>query len=490
MLETTRKAGGAVEHFPLMVPGASPAAQQREVRSPYDGQLLATVEQADGPAVEQALATAAGLFADRDGWLAPARRIEILQAAAAIMVERREELALEAAREGGKPLTDSLVEADRAIEGMKLCVETLRTQGGAEIPMNLTAASAGRAAFTQIEPAGVVLAFSAFNHPLNLIVHQAGPAVAAGCPVIVKPAEVTPLSCMRFVGILREAGLPEPWCQALVTTDLDLAGSMVADERVSFFSFIGSAEVGWMLRSRLAPGARCALEHGGVAPVIVAADADVPEALPMLAKAGFYHAGQVCVSVQRVFAHRSIARELAAALARCADALKVGDPVLAETEVGPIIRQADMTRIAEWVTEATAQGAELLCGGRPVSDTCYAPTVLFDPPDTVRVSTHEIFGPVVCVYPFEQLDDAVARANALPYAFQAGIFTRDLDTALRAVRRLSATAVMVNDHTAFRVDWMPFGGRRRSGLGVGGIPYSMKDMQTEKMMVLRSRELT
>jgi acyl-CoA reductase-like NAD-dependent aldehyde dehydrogenase len=490
MLETTGKAGGAAEHFPLMVPGASPAAQQREVRSPYDGQLLATVEQADGPAVEQAFATATGLFADRNGWLAPVRRIEILQAAAALMAERREELALEAAREGGKPLTDSLVEADRAIEGVKLCVETLRTQGGAEIPMNLTAASAGRAAFTQLEPAGVVLAFSAFNHPLNLIVHQVGPAVAAGCPVIVKPAEVTPLSCMRFVGILREAGLPEPWCQALVTTDLALAGSMVADERVSFFSFIGSAEVGWMLRSRLAPGARCALEHGGVAPVIVAADADVPEALPLLAKAGFYHAGQVCVSVQRIFAHRSIARELAEALARRADALKVGDPTLPDTEVGPIIRPEALKRIDEWVTEAVEGGAELLGGGRPVPETCYAPTVLFDPPDSVRVSTHEVFGPVVCVYPFDDLDDAVARSNALPYTFQAGVFTRDLDTALRAVRRLSATAVMVNDHTAFRVDWMPFGGRRRSGLGVGGIPYSMKDMQTEKMMVLRSRELT
>jgi acyl-CoA reductase-like NAD-dependent aldehyde dehydrogenase len=490
MPETTSKAGGAVAHFPLLVPGATAAAEHREVRSPYDGQLLATVEQADGAAVEQAFTTAARLFAGRDAWLPPARRIEILQATAAIMTERREELALEAAREGGKPLMDSLVEADRAIEGVKLCVETLRTQGGTEIPMNLTAASAGRAAFTQLEPAGVVLAFSAFNHPLNLIVHQAAPAVAAGCPVIVKPAEVTPLSCMRFVGILREAGLPEPWCQALVTTDLDLAASMVADERVSFFSFIGSAEVGWRLRSRLAPGARCALEHGGVAPVIVAADADIDDALPLLAKAGFYHAGQVCVSVQRIFAHRSIARKVADALARRADALNVGDPTSPDTEVGPIIRAEALQRIGEWVAEAVEQGADLLSGGQPASETCYAPTVLFDPPPETRVSTLEVFGPVVCVYPFDELDDAVARANALPYTFQAGVFTRDLDTALRATRRLSATAVMINDHTAFRVDWMPFGGRRHSGLGVGGIPYSMKDMQAEKMVVFRSRELT
>ena len=490
MPETTTKAAGTVAHFQLMVPGASPAAEHREVRSPYDGQLLATVEQADRVGVERALETAAGLFADRDGWLTPARRIEILQAAAAIMVERREELALEAAREGGKPLMDSLVEADRAIEGVKLCVETLRTQGGTEIPMNLTAASADRAAFTQLEPIGVVLAFSAFNHPLNLIVHQVGPAVAAGCPVIVKPAEATPLSCMRFVGILREAGLPESWCQALLTTDLDVAGSMVADPRVSFFSFIGSAPVGWMLRSRLAPGARCALEHGGAAPVIVAADADVSEALPLLAKGGFYHAGQVCVSVQRVFVQKPVARELAEGLARRAKALKVGDPTLPDTEVGPIIRKAELKRIDEWVTEATDQGADLLCGGEPVLDTCYAPTVLFDPPDTVRVSTQEIFGPVVCVYPFDDLDDAVARANALPHAFQASVFTRDLDTTFRSARRLNASSVMVNDHTAFRVDWMPFAGLRQSGLGVGGIPYTMKDMQIEKMVVFRSRELT
>jgi acyl-CoA reductase-like NAD-dependent aldehyde dehydrogenase len=227
-----------------------------------------------------------------------------------------------------------------------------------------------------------------------------------------------------------------------------------------------------------------------VAPVIVAADADIPDALPLLTKAGFYHAGQVCVSVQRVFAQKAVARGLAEGLAQRAQALKVGDPTLPDTEVGPIIREAEVKRIHEWVLEAAGRGAELLCGGQPLSDTCYAPTVLLDPPDTVRVSTEEVFGPVVCVYSFDDLDDAVVRANALPYAFQAGVFTRDLDTALRATRRLSASAVMVNDHTAFRVDWMPFGGLRHSGLGVGGIPYTMRDMQIEKMIVLRSRELT
>ena len=489
MLDTDKTTGRAGERVRLMVPGAKPAREHREVNAPFDGSLIATVEQGDGAVVDQALETAHALFEDRDAWLPPARRIEILEAAAAIMTDRREALALEAAREGGKPLMDSRVEADRAIEGVKLCVETLRTQGGREIPMNLSAASAGRAALTRHEPVGVVVAFSAFNHPLNLIVHQVGPAVAAGCPVIVKPAEATPMSCMRFVAILREAGLPEEWCQALLTTDHDVAGALVTDARVGFFTFIGSARVGWMLRSKLAAGTRCALEHGGAAPVIVAGDADVEGALPLLAKGGFYHAGQVCVSVQRVFAHDSIARVLADGLAERAKVLKVGDPTRPETEVGPLIRPSEVKRVDEWVREAADEGAEVLCGGRAVSDTCYAPTVLLGPPDTARVSTEEIFGPVVCVYPYSKLDDAIARSNALPFAFQAAVFTRDLDTMLRSARRLDAAAVMVNDHTAFRVDWMPFAGLRQSGLGVGGIPYTMQDMQIEKLVVICSPEL-
>ncbi len=241
------------EYFPLMVPGAKPAKAKAEVRSPHDGSLIATVEQADRAAVETAFTNAYALFRNRDAWLKPSQRIEILEKTAVMMQSERDQLALEAAREGGKPLVDSRVEADRAIDGIKLCIQHLRTQSGSEIPMNLNAASAGRLAFTQHEPIGVVAAFSAFNHPLNLIVHQVGPAVAAGCPVIVKPAKATPLSCFRFVGILREAGLPAEWCQALVTTDNDLAAEMVADRRLGFFSFIGSGRVGWQLRASWRP---------------------------------------------------------------------------------------------------------------------------------------------------------------------------------------------------------------------------------------------
>lgn len=350
--------------------------------------------------------------------------------------------------------------------------------------MGLNAASANRRAFSLAEPIGVVVAVSAFNHPLNLIAHHVGPAIAAGCPVIVKPAENTPLSCWRLVRIFHEAGLPPEWCQALVTENHDVAEALVTDSRVGFLSFIGSAKVGWMLRSKLAPGARCALEHGGVAPVIVAADADLDVAVPKLLKGGFYHAGQVCVSVQRVFADSSIAQELAARLAEGAGNLRIGDPTEQATEVGPLIRPGEVSRVAEWVDEAVAGGGVALSGGKVLSETTYACTVLENPPADIRVSTQEVFGPVVCVYSYDEINEAITRANALPYAFQAAVFTQDIDTAMRVSRDLDASAVMVNDHTAFRVDWMPFAGLRESGLGVGGIPYTIRDMLVRKMVVL------
>ena len=477
------------EHFELMIPGAAASAKRLEIYAPWDNTLIATADTADSAAVERALSIAHALYRDRDAWLSPAERIQILQRTAELMAAQRDTLAVEAAREGGKPLPDSLVEVDRAIDSVHGCIECLRNDAGREIPMGINPASAGRLAMTHREPVGVVVAVSAFNHPLNLIVHQVGPAIAAGCPVIVKPAEDTPLSCFRFVRLLREAGLPEQWCQALVVSALDVATQLVTDARVGFFSFIGSARVGWMLRSKLAPGTRCALEHGGAAPVIMHADADLDDALPLLAKGGFYHAGQVCVSVQRVYCHSSIAREVAERLAGMAGALEVGDPTLPGTEVGPLIRPAELARVAEWVNEAVQAGAQVLCGGNSLAESCYAPTVLFNPPDEVRVSQQEIFGPVVCVYSFDEVAEAIQRANALPFAFQAAVFTRDIDAALAGYRRLDASAVMVNDHTAFRVDWMPFAGLRQSGLGTGGIPWTFEDMQVEKLLVVRSKAL-
>ncbi|HHQ14772.1 MAG TPA: aldehyde dehydrogenase family protein [Chromatiales bacterium] len=471
------------------MPDAPAPAGTLEVTAPFDGSVIAKVDTAGPEHVEQALATAWKLFRDRDAWLPLDERIGILERAAAAMSGVREELAQQAAHEGGKPLLDSRVEVARAIDGLQLCIETLRGEQGEVVPMRTSPASAHRIAFTQKEPIGVVVAVSAFNHPLNLIVHQVAAAVAAGCPVICKPAEDTPLSALRFAQILHEAGLPEAWCQVLVPSAIPVAEQLVTDARVGFFSFIGSAAVGWMLRSRLAPGTRCALEHGGVAPVIVAGDADLDVAIPALLKGGFYHAGQVCVSVQRVFVPRAIAKDFAIRLAAGADALRIGDPLADDTEVGPLIRPAEVERVHAWVQEAVEQGAELVTGGKPLGKTTYACTVLLDPPADTKVSRMEVFGPVVCVYGYDDLDDAIAQANSLPVAFQGAVFTGNLDLAMRVYRRLDASAVMLNDHTAFRVDGMPFAGLRQSGLGVGGIPHTIADMQVSKMLVIHSPEI-
>jgi acyl-CoA reductase-like NAD-dependent aldehyde dehydrogenase len=404
------------------------------------------------------------------------------------MKTRVEKLTKLAAHEGGKPYMDSKVEVLRAINGVKLAAEHIGQLKGEQIPMGLTKASENRLAFTTREPIGVVSAISAFNHPLNLIIHQSVTAIAAGCPVIIKPALTTPLSCLAFVEILYEAGLPEGWCQAIICEN-EAAEQLVTDSRVNYFSFIGSAKVGWYLRSKLSNGTRCALEHGGAAPVIVDKDADFDEMLPALLKGGFYHAGQVCVSVQRIFAHKSICEPLADKLAKMAGKLIVGNQMDKKTEVGPLILPREVDRVEEWVSEAVAGGAKLLCGGKRISDTCYKPTVLLNPPASAKVSTQEIFGPVVCIYSYSNRDNAIEIANGLDVHFQASVFTKSLDIALDTVKKLNATAVMVNDHTAFRVDWMPFGGRDSSGIGMGGIQYSMHEMTREKLMVFKSKVL-
>ena len=477
-------------HYPSYVAGLGDSGNHKEVTSPYDGSLIGTVSSVDEAGVDIALTNAYAIYRDRKRWLTGPRRIEILEKTADLMRARFDELALEAAREGGKPLPDSIVELERAIDGVLNCIECIRADAGKEIPMGINSASMGHMAFTTKEPIGVVVAVSAFNHPLNLIVHQVCPAIASGCPFIIKPAGTTPITCMRFIGILHEAGLPPEYGQAVVTNNSQTATKLVTDERVGFFSFIGSAQVGWMLKSKLAPGVRCALEHGGVAPVIVEADANLDEAAPLLAKGGFYHAGQVCVSVQRVFAHSSIARDLAERLATLGNAMKIGDPTNADTEIGPLITEDEVERVDEWVQAAVNDGAELLSGGKKLDNNCYQATVLLDPPKDATISVNEIFGPVICVLSYDTTDAAIEQANSLMFSFQAAVFTKDIDKALYAYKNLDAAAVMVNTHTAFRVDWMPFAGLKHSGYGVGGIPYTFEEMQVDKLAVIRSPSLS
>jgi acyl-CoA reductase-like NAD-dependent aldehyde dehydrogenase len=453
-----------------------------KVYQAFDRELIEEVPADDATALEGKLGVAAKAFADRDGWLPAHQRMTILRRASELLQQNRDRFATMIAREGGKPLTDAIIEVTRGIDGLVNAADEIRNFGGKEIPMGLTAASANRWAFTTKEPIGVVAAISAFNHPLNLIIHQIAPAVAVGCPVIIKPAATTPISCIEIVKLFREAGLDERWCQTLITEDNALAETFATDQRVAFLSFIGSAKVGWYLKSKLPPGTRCALEHGGAAPVIVDRSANVDAIVGSIVKGGYYHAGQVCVSAQRLFVHKDILTAFTDALAAKVATLHVGDPMLKDTEVGPLILPRETERVASWIKEATDAGTKQMGGGR-MSETTLLPSILLNPPADAKVSRLEVFGPLTCVYGYSELDDAIKIANSLPYAFQASVFSFDIAVALKAAKHLDASAVLVNDHTAFRTDWMPFAGRRQSGYGVGGIPWTMDEMADDKMVV-------
>ncbi len=451
----------------------------------FDRALIAEIATDDAAALERKLQLAQEVLAERDGWLKPHERIAILRRLATLMEGRRDHLAMQIAREGGKPLSDAIVETSRAIDGVHNAADELRNFAGREIPMGLSAAAENRWAFTTKEPVGVVAAISAFNHPLNLVVHQVAPAIAVGCPVIVKPAATTPLSCLEFVAMVREAGMPEPWCQTFVTEDNALAERLATDLRISFLSFIGSARVGWSLRAKLPPGVRSALEHGGAAPAIVDRSADLEKVIEPIVKGAYYHAGQVCVSTQRIFVHDDIAEQFTQMLVARVEKLRTADPMLKDTDVGPLILPREASRVAQWIKEAVAGGATLATGGTRLSETMLEPAVVIEPAANANISMLEVFGPVVSVYRYDDLDDAIRRANALRTAFQASIFAQDIDVALHTAERLDASAVMINDPTAFRTDWMPFAGRKESGYGTGGIPYTMRDLTQEKMILMR-----
>lgn len=416
------------------------------------------------------------------------RRIHLLGRLYNLVRRDFDELVETAVAEGGKPLTDTIIEVKRAMQGIKMAINSLENMRGEMIPMGLTEGSQNRLAYTMLEPIGVVLAISAFNHPVNLIVHQVVTAVAIGAPVLVKPALKTPLSCIKIVSLIHEAGLPDEWCKVILCKNT-VTERMVTDRRISYVSFIGSHRVGWYLRSILAPGARIMLEHGGVAPVIVEKDADLPALIQPLVKGAYYHAGQVCVSVQRIFVRRKMLDAFMNQFTRAVKALHTGDPMKKKTDVGPLILPAEVDRIEKWVKEAHAEGAKVLEGGKRISEVCFEPTLLLNPAEYSYVTTEEVFGPVVSVYTYDKKQEVIGRANALPYSFQSAVWTRDLDRAMHYSKALKANSVLINDHTAFRVDWMPFGGSERSGLGTGGIHHSMMDMCKEKLVVLKSREI-
>ena len=453
------------------------------IKQAYTGAILTELEMHNAEQVDAMLASAQSLH--HAGCLPAYQRIIILQKLAELVAAEDEQFARLIANEGGKPIRDARVEVTRAIDGIAFAIAQIKSLKGEEISMDLSAAAAGRKAFTTLEPIGVVVAVSAFNHPLNLAVHQVIPAIATGCPVIIKPATATPLCALRLCELAKQAGLPEGWMQVALTDNKN-SEKLVTDPRVAFFSFIGSAKVGWYLKSKLAAGTRCALEHGGVAPLVFDKYEDEAAFVNGVVKASMYHSGQVCVSVQRVYVPSAKASEMAQKIAKLAAQQVVGDAINEDSDLGPLILPQETDRIEAWVNEAIDEGAQLMTGGKRINDVSYEPTVLLNPAKNSKVSINEIFGPVVCIYGYDDIETAIEDANSLDVAFQAAVFSDDISKAMDIAKKLQASAVMINDYTTFRVDWMPFAGRKHSGYGIGGIGYTMHDMLEHKMLVIKS----
>lgn len=385
------------------------------------------------------------------------------------------------ASEGGKPLRDARVEVARAVVTLELCAEEAVASREVSLSMQRTAAAQGKTAVIHPEPLGPILAITAFNHPLNLVAHTVGPAIAAGCPIFLKPAPETPLSGFKLIELLRAALPADPIDGALFSNEL--AEQLVMDARWAGVTFIGSAKVGWHLRQIVSPGVRVFLEHGGSAPMIVMPSANIERALAVAVKHAFYHSGQVCISLQRLFVHADIEAAFRQKLIHEIENLKVGDARLEETDCGPLIRSRDLDRVQSWLVEAVASGARVLTGGERLGHRLMRPALVDHVPMTAKLFQEEVFGPVLAMQSFVDLDEAIALANSTRWSFQAAVFSQREDEIERATRELRAAAVIVNEGPAFRVDWMPFRGAGPSGLGTGGVPYAVSDFTSQKLVV-------
>ncbi len=450
-----------------------------EVRSPYSGAVVGRVARAGADEARRAVDAAAAVLARP---LPAHERAAILDRAAALVEAHSEEIAQTICAEAGKPIKTARVEAARAASTYTFAAVEARKLAGEMIPMEAAQAGEGKIAFTLRRPIGVVGAISPFNFPCNLVAHKLAPALAAGCPVVLKPASQTPLSALLLAEIEQEAGLPAGWLNVVAGPASAIGDVLVGDDRVRLITFTGSSGVGWGLQER-APRKRVRLELGNSTPAIVAADADLETAAAKLAANAFAFAGQSCISVQRIYVERSVQAEFLARLVPKVEALTVGDPADEATDVGPVIDEGNRDRILAWIDEAQAAGADLLAGGR--EGDLIRPTLLGNVPDDAKVSCEEVFGPVAIVNAVDSVDEAIERANGTDFGLQAGIFTTSIATALRAAEGLEFGGVTVNEAPTFRSDQMPYGGIKGSGNTKEGPAFTVREMTEERLVVLQ-----
>jgi acyl-CoA reductase-like NAD-dependent aldehyde dehydrogenase len=454
-----------------------------EVRSPYDGSLIGRAIQGRREHAEAAIAAAVKAFATTRR-LPAFERQRVLRRVAAGIAERKDEFSRTLSLEAGKPIKAARLEVERSIFTFNIAAEESTRSYGEYLPLDWQESTAGRWGIERRFPLGPVAGITPFNFPLNLVVHKVAPAIAAGCSMVLKPAPQTPLCSLLLAETVQEAGWPDGGLNVLPLSNED-AGLLVTDERIKLISFTGSVPVGWDIKRR-AGKKKVVLELGGNAAVIVHCDADLAYAAERCIAGGFGYAGQTCISVQRILVERSVYGKFTDLLVAGVKKLKMGDPMDESVDIGPLIRESDAIRATRWVDEAVRAGARLLCGGCR-EGSMMEPTVLTATKPEMKVNCQEIFGPVVTVEPYENFDEALRRTNQSSYGLQAGLFTRDVKLLFQAYEELEVGGLIAGDVPAFRVDHMPYGGVKDSGMGREGLRYAIEDMTEPKLLVMNLR---
>jgi acyl-CoA reductase-like NAD-dependent aldehyde dehydrogenase len=454
-----------------------------EIRSPYDGTLIARVVQGRREHAEAAIAAAVKAFGTTRR-LPAFERQRVLRRISASLTERKEEFSRTLAQEAGKPIKGARIEVERAIFTFNVAAEESTRIYGEYLPLDWQEFTAGRWGIVRRFPLGPIAGITPFNFPINLVAHKVAPAIAAGCPMVLKPAPQTPLCSLLLAECVQQAGWPDGGLNVLPLSNED-AGLLVTDDRIKLISFTGSVPVGWDIKRR-AGKKKVVLELGGNAAVIVHSDADLSYAADRCLTGGFAYAGQTCISVQRILVEHSVYGKFADLLIEGVKKLKVGDPLDDSTDVGPLIRESDAVRTAVWIDEAVRAGARLLCGGNR-KGLIVEPTVLTGTRPDMKVNSQEVFGPVVTVEPYKDFDQALRMVNNSAYGMQAGIFTRDAKLLFQAYDELEVGGVIAGDVPSFRVDHMPYGGVKDSGLGREGLRYAIEEMTEPKLLVMNLR---
>lgn len=452
-----------------------------DVVNPYDGSVIETVPRGAAADVDSALATlaeGARIMKRMPAW----ERSQILHRAAAIMAERTAELGRTISTEEGKILAEANMEASRAGEVIEISAEEACRVTGEMIPLDAAQGATNKIGFTLRIPCGIVAAITPFNFPLNLVCHKVGPAIAAGNAVIIKPATDTPLSALKLTEIMLEAGLPPEAIACITGPGSELGKAICSDRRVRKISFTGSFPVGEEI-CRMAGMKKVTMELGSNSPVIIMDDADIETAAKAVTMAGFSNAGQVCISAQRILTSSKVHGDFLDAMRPNVEALTTGDQLQETTKVGPLVRETDAARVESWIREAVDSGATLVTGGGREGAVCQ-PAILTDVVPEMRISCEELFGPAVAVTKFDDIDEAIALANQTEFGLSAGIFTQDLDRAMKFAREVESGNLNINWSSQWRADLMPYGGIKHSGMGKEGPKYAVQEMTEEKMVVM------